>query len=353
MTNKPASAEGLTSRLGYRRLPAFQVRDLVYCLALPPLAILAWLTPQSWWPKLCRGLVHSLLLGPNMVGATLLERVRSAAKNFDLPVKPSDICVAYVANKFLLQLQCYRSFRPGGWRVRLALEGREHLDAALALNQGVIIWVTPTGSSDLVVRRCFAEHGYLISHLSAVTHGYSESRFGLRFINAPNRRIEDSYLRARILLDRDDPGPAVAEIEERLVANEIISITATQNKGRKSLEVPLLSARLPLGAGALSFGYKFGAPVLPVFCFNDALCSYRVRIEPPLVIDREKDRGEAIDEALAAFGRLVERFVLEHPDQWYGWTHLLTEDPLKSRMPTVWDWVHKSVKDQGKTSVTQ
>src|SRR5262245_36172691 len=96
VTNKVTSAEGLTSQPGYRRLPAFQVRDLVYCLALPPLAMLAWLIPERWWPNLCRGLVHILLLGPNMVGATLLERVRAAARNFDLPVKHSDICVAYV-----------------------------------------------------------------------------------------------------------------------------------------------------------------------------------------------------------------------------------------------------------------
>jgi lauroyl/myristoyl acyltransferase len=288
-----------------------------------------------------------------MIGRTLLDRVRATVKGRDLPVRHQDICVSYVANKFLLQLQYYRSFRPGGWRARLTLQGKEHLDAALEQNQGAILWVSPTGSSDLVVRRCLAEHGYVISHLSALTHGYSESRFGLRFINGPNRRIEDSYLRSRIVLDRDNPGPAIAEIEERLVANEIISITATQNKGRKSLEVSLLSARLPLGAGALNFGYKIGAPVLPVFCFNDAHSSYRIRIEPPLPINREKDRAEAIDEALAAFGRRIERFVLEYPDQWYGWTQLVTEDPLKRQVPTIWDWIHKSIKHQGKHSVTR
>jgi lauroyl/myristoyl acyltransferase len=288
-----------------------------------------------------------------MLGRALLERVRAAAGNACLPAKPEDICVAYVANKFLMQLQYYRSLRPGGWRARLALEGREHLDGALQLNQGVILWVTPTTSSDLVVRRCLAENGYAISHLSALTHGYSESRFGLRCINAPNRAVEDRYMRARIVLDRGTPGPALAEIEERLAANEIVSITVTPNKGRKSLEVSLLSAQLPLGAGALNFSYRTGAPLLPVFCVCEADGSYSIHIHPPLVIDREKVRNEATGEALVALGRQVENFALRYPDQWYGWAHLRTDELAKSRTRGVWDWIHKMPKDQSNISITQ
>jgi predicted LPLAT superfamily acyltransferase len=149
-------------------------------------------------------------------------------------------------------------------------------------------------------------------------------------------------LRARIILDRDTPGPAIAEIETRLAANEIVGIAAVENTGRKSLELRLLSARLPLGAGALNFGYKTGAPVLPVFCVNDTSGSYRVRIESPLLIDRTRDRAEAIAEALRDYGARLERFVLQHPDQWYGWTYLRTEEPGKPSFRTIWERFHKS-----------
>jgi lauroyl/myristoyl acyltransferase len=204
----------------------------------------------------------------------------------------------------------------------------------------VILWVTPTTSSDLVVRRCLAENGYFISHLSTLTHGYSESRFGVRCINAPNRAVENQYLRARIIVNRNLPGPALANIEERLTSNEIISIAAVENTGRKSLEVRILSAVLQLGAGALSFGYKKRAPVLPVFCIRETYGSYRVRIEAPLLIDENRRREEAIGEALSAFGARLERFVRQHPDQWYGWSYLRTEKSEEAR--TIWDWVHKS-----------
>ena len=130
----------VTQRLGYRRLPAFQLRDLLYCVVLPFLGIIAWIFPERWWPNLCHGLVHAFMLGPNLLGGTLLERVRAAAGTTDLPVNHQDICVAYVANKLLLQLQYYRSLRPGGWRARLTLDGRERLDAALQCKRGVILW---------------------------------------------------------------------------------------------------------------------------------------------------------------------------------------------------------------------
>jgi lauroyl/myristoyl acyltransferase len=257
-------------------------------------------------------------------------------------VRHENICVAYVANRLLQQLQYYRSFRPGGWRARLLLQGQGHLDEALKQNRGVILWVTPTTSSDLAVRRCLAETGYSISHLSVVHHGLSGSRFGVRWINAPGIAVGNRYLRKRIILDRDEPGPALAEIEERLIANEIVSITAVENEGRKSLEVPLFSARLLLGGGALNFGYKTGATVLPVFCVRDAN-GYQVRIEPPLHIDRKKERQEATAAALTAFGGRVENFVLQYPEQWYGWARLRTGKPGQPEVSTIWDyWVLKT-----------
>lgn len=322
--------------------PFFEVRDLPYFFLLPVLAVVSWLLPQRLWPGAAATMVSVLFLGPKFLGRSLRDRI-AATINDRLPgVEPAVIARDYVSNKLLMQLQYFRSYRPGGWTVRCELEGREHLDAALAEGRGAILWVSPGSSSDLVVKRCFHEAGIGVGHLSALTHGYSASRAGVVTINAVNRHIENRYLDERIIMDWVKSKQELrAALNNRLSKNLVLSITAVKNKGGTSLSVPVFESDVPIGAGALALGHRCGTKVLPVFTISEPSGAYRVVIEPALAIDTTASREEAVRGAIEDFSSRLDRFLSRHPIDWYGWTHVRPRKFTISRN-WLWDWIHKA-----------
>ncbi|MCZ6774814.1 MAG: hypothetical protein O7G83_22910, partial [Proteobacteria bacterium] len=232
-----------------RKLPWFELRDLPYCMVLPLLAVIALVVPQHLWQRLCKRLVGLFILGTPAIRRGLLARIKEALGPSQIGIRPEVICAGYVVNKLLVQLEYYRALSPWGWSCETKLFGREHVDKALRAGKGVILWVTPANSSDLVVKRCLAESGLSFSQLSVRTHGYSESRFGFVALNGPNRYVENKYLAHRIVLDRARPIRAIRELQRRISRNEIVSITAIENTGGDSFEVRCFNCLLPIGVG--------------------------------------------------------------------------------------------------------
>ena len=322
--------------------PFIELRDIPYCFILPPLALIAWVTPQRHWQAVCTRLVDIFLLGPDYFGKPLLQRVEATLRGLEIKYSPREIARSYVTNKLLLQFEYYQELRGGKLRSKVELTGRSYLEAALGERLGAIVWVTPACSSDFLVKKCFAEQGFALSHLSDLTHGYSASRFGRRFINGINRYVEDKYLKDRIVLDRNAPTNPIRELERRVKMNEIVSVTAVENKGGRSLRLPMFAGSLYLGAGAIITAYNTGSPLLPVFMRRKANGNYLVEIKPPVAVQSDLPREDAIANALNAFAKLLEAHVLEVPDQWYGWTHMKYEDGAPSRKKSLWDWINKA-----------
>jgi hypothetical protein len=49
---------------------------------------------------------------------------------------------------------------------------------------------------------------------------------------------------------------------------------------------------------------------------------YRVRLGPPIEVDRSLPRREATEQAVREFGRLLEAAMVAHPSDWNGWWRL-------------------------------
>ena len=323
--------------------PLLELRDLPYLFILPVLAVVSWVLPQRCWKGAAAMMVNALFLGPSFLGRPLRDRIAATIKGRLPEVEPDVVARNYVSNKLLMQLQYFRSYRPGGWDCRCVLEGREHLDGALSEGRGAILWISPGSSSDLVVKRCFHEAGVSIAHLSALTHGYSASRIGVATINAVNRHIENRYLDERIMLDRANSKRELSAIlADRLSKNRILSITAVKNKGGSSLSVPVFDADVPIGAGALALGHRIGAKVLPVFVICESSGTYRIIVEPEISIDATASREEAISGAITDFSTRLQRFLLHHPADWYGWTHIEPHGEFGTGRNWLWDWIHKA-----------
>lgn len=204
----------------------------------------------------------------------------------------------------------------------IAVEGKEHVDEALAGGRGAVIWIADFVFASELVRQAFHALGHPLTHMIRPEHGFSSTRFGLKYLNPVHRKAGDRYVREYIVFDRDRPDDARQRLERRLGENGMISILACAYEGRTLVETPFLQGRLPLAIGAPAIAFKMGCPILPVFASpSPAAPNFTVSIGRPLTM-KSADRHTAILEATKDFvSRLAPR-VEAHPDLWRGWPSL-------------------------------
>jgi predicted LPLAT superfamily acyltransferase len=298
-------------------------------MAISVLAPVAWLAPERSWRPL--GHVVSLAIA-NAWPAVTRARVATLARALGgrRPPRPlGALRVAIMDGYMEERLQILRAHRPGGWRPRLRLVGRAHLDAALARGRGAILWTAPFSYADLVTKMALHAAGVSVTHLSASSRGFSPNscrvwnptRFGMRILSPLRTRIEDRHLRERIAIPRDGSLAYTRRVEGRLRANGVVSIRAGET-GQRTVELPFLAGRLRLASGAPSLALLADAALLPVFCVRTGPGAFDVVIEPALERVTTTARHEAIDDLARRYGALLETYVLRHPELWSGWYSL-------------------------------
>jgi lauroyl/myristoyl acyltransferase len=201
-------------------------------------------------------------------------------------------------------------------------EGGEHLDAALAHGRGAVLWIADLVFANDIPKIALARRGIRASHLSRPEHGFSATRFGLRWLNPLRQDFELRYLRERIVYDRNDPNAAGETMRARLAENGVVSILACAQEGRAFIEADFLGARLRMAGGAPRLAYESGSALLPVFTMpawqSHGFC---VTVGPPLALDGA-NRKEAAAAATADFLERLEPLVCARPHLWRGWPSL-------------------------------
>jgi lauroyl/myristoyl acyltransferase len=107
------------------------------------------------------------------------------------------------------------------------------------------------------------------------------------------------------------------QIRRRLSENGVVAMLMDRHLGRDRVSVNFLDQQAAfLGTPAL-MGYLTEAPLLP--CFIERLGPGRFRIQPgePIVVSRERPRGEAVHTATQAFAAQLESRVRARPHHWY------------------------------------
>lgn len=219
-------------------------------------------------------------------------------------------------------IQVMKVLSSGGWAPSYALEGQERLTAALARGKGAVLWVAHFCFSPLVTKMALSELGYAVSHISRPEHGFSGTRFGIRYLNPTRCKAEGRYLRQRIVFDSANPAASLREAERALRRNELVSITAGAWEGRRVVRGPLLGGTLELATGAPSLALHCGAALLPVFTTrNPEGGGFRVSLGDELPVSGA-GKAEALTAATAGFLAQIEAEIRAAPEQWRGWKYL-------------------------------
>ena len=288
-----------------------KLTDLLDLAILAARLPLSWFVPARAWPRVARwlGSLSLRLLGSRRGEAK--GRIRDL-----LNVDPDRLELDFRQHIYWEILELLREHAPGGWRVPITVSGARHIEEALAAGKGAIFWYCPFLHGDIVFKRGICEAGYELHHLSALTHGFSDTRFALHFINPIKTSVEKRYLKERLVLDGKDSRPTLKALRDRLTANGLVSITAVHT-GKRAAYADMFGGKLRLATGAPNQAIRTGAALLPLFVVPKGE-GYQICIEAPLLGQAAPDEVKEED-YVEAYVPILERYVREHPELWSGW----------------------------------
>jgi lauroyl/myristoyl acyltransferase len=303
----------------------FSAADATFLLELPVLWFAARFVPETRW----YGLSAVVERAKNRLnGDKIKRRATNIATALGLPAADSRatlIARAASAQRTEHHVQILRELGPG-WNAKIVLQGENELRSALDGGKGAILWVAHTVFNTLATKIALHRAGHAVTHISRPEHGFSKSRFGIRWLNPMRWRVEEKYLEERIVIDRNHPGAAFARAVAVLHGNGVVSITAGAWEGRHLAQSDLFRGRLALATGAPKLAYDTGAQLLPVFTVRsrDAIV---VRIGSAINAANSGDRAAAIQQAVRKFVDELRWIIRQHPDQWRGWDDWVPPSP--------------------------
>ena len=298
---------------------AFTGTDLGVLIGAPFFTLPAWFLPEGAWPSLAR------LLSPMAIGDLTQDPAASAALirktlGARLAEMPAETILRDMgAEGIITFFQVLKCCRPDGWEPAVRITGFEHVHAALGAGCGAVLWVTHAFHGHLGSKVGFKKAGLDVVHLSTPAHGFSASRFGVRYLNRIQTRIEDRYIAERVLLPLVGQNAALTTLTKRLKANKVVSITGQRGTGR-TVDARFLDGTLTLAPGAPALAQITGAKLLPVFAFRAEDGAIEVTVEPEIAL--EGARETAIAGAVQSFADRSAPYALRRPGQWLSWVQL-------------------------------
>ncbi|NLO74572.1 MAG: lysophospholipid acyltransferase family protein [candidate division WS1 bacterium] len=190
--------------------------------------------------------------------------------------------------------------------VRLvSLEGSEHVTAALARGQGVILLTGHYGNWELMGAR-MCDEGWPLTVIARD----SEESFTAEMINAARRShgVE--------VLERED----LRAMLRCLRANRILGVLPDQHAAFGGLIVDFLGRPAATAVGPATLALRTGAAIVPGFCVRQPDGTFHVRFFPALEVTRSGDRGENVRAITLACNEILGREIRAHPEQWL-WLH--------------------------------
>lgn len=125
------------------------------------------------------------------------------------------------------------------WSPTIRLEGLEDLKEAGRAGRGAIVWCDQFTAQTIMGKRALCEAGVDAHQVSAEFHGFSPSKFGLRVINPPLVKVENRFLKSRIVFERSDAYQVTTRIHKVLKGNGVVLMTNTVYAGSTFAEAAL------------------------------------------------------------------------------------------------------------------
>lgn len=229
-----------------------------------------------------------------------------------LPETTGDVIDAIAVESYrnmgraLVEFAAFRNLTRERLMGMVRIEGIENCDAALEHGNGAIFFTGHFGNWELlgaVVAQCgYPLHVTDTNHSNKLVHGI----------------ISD--LRIRQGMQIIAPSEPMSTITRLLANNQFVAYLADQDARHHGVFVEFFGRPASTVRGPATFAIRRGCPIVPCFLIREGRDRHRAVFEKPMWPDDGLKGRDAILELTQRFTTLLERYVREHPEQ-YFWTH--------------------------------
>ena len=198
-------------------------------------------------------------------------------------------------------------------RSRLAslvmIEGKEHLDEAVARGKGVLIMTAHMGNWELCGARMVSE-GY------AITPIYTPQRN----VGGANDLVSKLRVSAAGMEMIPSEGLGMREIFRALRKGKLLVFLQDLDARKDGVIVPFLGLPSSTAVGIVKMYRRFGAPIVPVQCFRNKDGLTHTIIVHEILSDLPDEDGNLfggnMEKSLKMCNNVMTGWVTEHPEQW-------------------------------------
>jgi lauroyl/myristoyl acyltransferase len=197
----------------------------------------------------------------------------------------------------------------------VTIEGKEHLDAALAGGRGVLLFQAHFGAFQMTMP-AIGYNGYTMNQISASAAIWKEGTVSTAQSRMLDIKAQNEYtLPVKHISVTSSLRPAYHALER----NEIVGITVDGGGGKRITALRFLGREAYFQTGAVDIAMSTKAAIVPAFVMSEPGLSHRLVLCPPLQVHAELGKNDNRRRVMQEFAALLESRVLRHP-QHYGYT---------------------------------
>jgi len=205
----------------------------------------------------------------------------------------------------------YYADRPKMVVRQVTIQGKEHLDRAIAQGNGVIFVSAHFGNFILMYLRILYE-GFKTNVIMRRTRDEEFEKYLSKFRNGWGlKTIYDLPVRK-----------CVTECLRVLRNNEVLFILLDQNYGSEGrVFVDFFGQKAATATGPVVFSQRTNASILPIFIQHKQADYHKLVIGQPLKLMAGEDDEQTMLVNIAAITKIIEDQIRQHPHAWGGWMH--------------------------------
>lgn len=199
--------------------------------------------------------------------------------------------------------------KPQLLKERVAIVGKENLEAALAKGNGVILVSAHFGNFPLLLAR-FSLEGY---KTSGIMRPMRDSRVEKIFLKKREKfKVNTIYSQPRRV--------CVETTIKALRNNELVFIPIDQNFGTGGVFVNFFGRKAATATGPVVLAQRTKASILPCFILRQRDDTHKIICEPALELEQGENNQETITVNIQKLTNIIEAYIRKYPAEW-GWIH--------------------------------
>jgi KDO2-lipid IV(A) lauroyltransferase len=298
-------------------LPLVTLNDLLWLLYLYPLRLLASVLPR--WSLYAIGKLSDPIVqfDARRSKARAAKWIAQACRT--TPADARRIASRSLTNTVIRTLDGLLLLRRSSDKMLRCrdLDGIQHLESAIAHGKGVVL-LAGHFCANRIALRYLATKGYaVLSVHNRRPRNQAQGRLGKLFLQPLSAQLQERANPDQVSIH--DPDCSL-RIMRRLRAGGLVAL---QIDGRRATVVghPFLGVPWRLRPGIFEIVRLSDCAVVPILCLGRS-SGFRIRFDPMLEIDGASSRETFISANLPRFFAVVEKQIIEYPEEWRLWNHL-------------------------------